>query len=226
MSETSLREQLDDAHEKDQTLLTVCLAERLIASGSEDAWVFEVYARSLIGIGRYGDASSALDQAERFSARKNLPWIIHRRAVLEERRGNFESALDLWKKAHSIKPDEASFLIFAGSILFRLGRIAEAEEFARKGTTCSAGYPDEAWYNLAGYMAAQQRYEEALSCYEKAIAIDPEYELAKGRRDELLRAFPKIQEGEQAGAGQPATRSESKSGGNENSNPEAEGRSR
>ncbi|MEM7014186.1 MAG: tetratricopeptide repeat protein [Verrucomicrobiota bacterium] len=190
MSEPSLRDQLDNAHEASQTILTICLAERLISEGSADSWVFEVYARSLTGIGRYDDAGSALDQAEKLAPPKDIPWIIHRRAVLEKQRGNFEEALDLWKSAHSLKPDEASFLIFAGSLSFRLGRVKDAEEFARRGTTCSEGYREEAWYCLGGYMAAQQRYDEALSCYEKAIAIDPDYELAIGRRDELLKAFP------------------------------------
>jgi len=190
MSEPSLRDQLDSANDADQTILTICLAERLISRGPVDSWTFEVYARSLIGIGRYDDASSALDHAEKLARPKSLPWIIHQRAVLEEQRGNFEAALDLWKSAHSLEPDEASFLIFAGSVSFRLGRLSDAEEFARKGTACTEGYPQEAWYNLGGYMAAQQRYDEALTCYEKAIEIDPEYEIAIDRRHELVQAFP------------------------------------
>ena len=205
MGDANLRDQLDEAHEQDQTILTICLAERLISEGTEDPWIYEVYARSLIGIGRYDDAVVALDSAESLAKPKHVPWIIHRRAVLEERRGNFEAALNYWKESHSRKPDEASFLIYAGSISFRLGRLAEAEEFARKGTECTEGYPDEAWYNLGGYLAAQQRYDEALSCYENAIEIDPEYTIAIGRRDELLSAFPE-KRGEQVVDDQSPTR--------------------
>lgn len=196
MSDISLRDQLRDANDEDSTILAVCLAERLIATGSADGWVFEVYARNLIGIGRYEDASSALDQAQQLGSEKRLPWIIHRRALIEKGRGNFEKAIELWKTAHSHKPNEATFPIYAGTIAFRLGRLSEAEGFARVGTTCEEGFPDEAWYNLGGYLAAQQRYDESLMCYEKAIEIDRDYKLALRRRDELLKAFPPLKQGE------------------------------
>ena len=73
MSETSLRDQLEEAHDQDQTILTICLAERLISEGEEDFWMFEVYARSLIGIGRYDDAITALDRAEELVPGKAIP---------------------------------------------------------------------------------------------------------------------------------------------------------
>ena len=202
----SLRDRLEEAHKQDQTILTICLAERLISSEAEDPWLFEIYARSLIGIGRYDDAVAALNSAESLAKPLHVPWIIHRRAVLEERRGNFEAALNYLKKAHMQMPDEASFLIYAGSISFRLGRLADAEEFARRGTKCTEGYPDEAWHNLGGYLAAQQRYDEALLCYENAIAIDPDYKIAIEKRDEILSAFPN-KRGEQGGDDQSPTSS-------------------
>ena len=227
MSDTSLRDQLGDANDDDSTILAICLAERLIANGSADGWVFEVYARNLIGIGRYEDARSALDQAEQLGSERRLPWIIHRRALIEQRRGNFEKAIELWKIAHSHKPDEATFPIYAGTIAFRLGRLSEAEDFARVGTACDKGFPDEAWYNLGGYLAAQQRYDESLVCYEKAIEIDPDYKLALRRRDELLKAFPPPTQGEQDADDQLPARAESEiSNEHSNLNPEVGARCR
>lgn len=199
MSTPNLRERLKEADRQDQIILAICLAERLLAEGDSAGWIFEIYAINLIGIGRYADAEAALAKAEQLVPEKRIPWVIHRRAHLEKRRGNLQSALDLWKEAHSKLPEEATFPIYAASVAFRLGRLAEAEELARIGTKCPKGFPDEAWYNLGGYLAAQQRYEEALTCYERAIELDPAYEIAIGRRKELLEAFPK-ERSEQDGA--------------------------
>ncbi|MDA0811582.1 MAG: tetratricopeptide repeat protein [Verrucomicrobia bacterium] len=89
-------------------------------------------------------------------------------------------------------PDEATFLIHAAIMAFQLGRLSEAEELARRGTRCTKGFPEEAWHNLGGYLVAQERYDEALFCYEKALGLDPEYALALVRRAELLEvlAYP------------------------------------
>lgn len=208
MSTPTLKERLKEAHDQDEIILAISLAERLIADGADAGWIFEVYASNLIGIGRYDDAVTALDRAEQLVSDRRIPWVIHRRAHLERQRGNLQSALDLWKQAHSENPNEATFPIYAATMAHRLGRLTEAEELARIGTECSEGNPDEAYYNLGGYLAAQERYEEAMNCYEKAIDLDPEYEIAIKRRNELREAFPE-KWGEQGGAGQPATRFES-----------------
>lgn len=189
MNSVDLKSRLRDAHRSESIILVILIAERLIAKGADEGWIFEVYASSLIGMGRYGEAEGALDRAEQLASAERLPWVIHRRAHLERQRGNLQEALNLWKGAHAQNPDEATFPIFAATVAHKLGRLGEAEALARTGTGCSAGFPDEAWYNLGGYLAAQQRYDEALECYERAIEIDPEYEIAKKRRSELLEAF-------------------------------------
>ena len=180
MSTPSLRERLFAADTDDKIILSISLAEQLIAEGTDDGFIFEIYARHLIGIGRHDDATAALDRAEQLATKKALPWVIHRRALLEKRRGNLELALDLWMKAFSKKPDEATFLIFASIAANCLGRSHEAEKIARRATTCSEGCVDEAWYDLGGYLAAQERYDEAMVSYDKTHM-----------KKELLRASTK-----------------------------------
>lgn len=178
-----------DAHGRGASVLAVALAEKLLNDGSENGWVLETYAANLIELGRCTDAEAVLDRAEKVSKKERLPWLIHRRALLEEHRGNYAVALELWKSANAMAPDEATFLIYAASIAFRLGNLMEAEELARMGTRCAEGCPDEAWHNLGRYLAAQKRYDEALFCHEKAIEIDPEYKIAIALRDELLQVL-------------------------------------
>lgn len=203
MSDRDLRERLLEAFEDDSIILAILLAERLIADGSEEGWVFEIYADMLIAIGRYDDAETALSRVEHFVSEERRAWVTHRRAELEKERGNFQAALDLWKAAHSQKPDEGTFPVYASTMAHRLGRLHEAEVLARIGTQCAQGSPDEAWYNLGGYLAAQERYDEAYECYERAIEIDPDDELAIRRRQELIAACPQKWAREPSEAGEP-----------------------
>lgn len=84
-------------------------------------------------------------------------------------------------RAHQLDPDDATYLIHAGSAVFQMGDIDRAIELARKATECSEGCVDEAYFNLGGYLLSNRQYREAADCYQKAIEIDPNYEIAKER---------------------------------------------
>ena len=57
--------------------------------------------------------------------------------------------------------------------------LSEAEHVHRKATICEKGCIDEAYHNLGLVLRGQGKLEEALQCFEKAIAIDPDYKEAK-----------------------------------------------
>ena len=67
-----------------------------------------------------------------------------------------------------------------------------AEQRLREALECDGDETkdekDEAYLNLGVVLLAQERYEEAAQCYQRAIEIDPEYRLAKW----LLRDVKKI----------------------------------
>ena len=48
----------------------------------------------------------------------------------------------------------------------------------RNATRCTKGAVDEAYFNLGLVLRAQERYQEALACFEKAIELTPDYEEA------------------------------------------------
>ncbi|MEM9535611.1 MAG: tetratricopeptide repeat protein [Cyanobacteria bacterium P01_E01_bin.45] len=181
------------ADENSETILKIVLIKKYLEKNPDGtARIWAMYARSLIGMGRYEDASSALERAEKMAFENQIQWIVSQRGTLELRRGNIEAAKSYWMSAHQINPKEASYLIFAASAECQLGHLQQAEALARRATKCTDGCVDEAWYNLGGYLAAQEQYEEALECYRKATSIDPEYEIALKRRDEILAAFPDL----------------------------------
>ncbi len=60
-----------------------------------------------------------------------------------------------------------------------MGKLKDAEHALKQATKCKEGHVDEAFYNLGVALTSQRKYEEALSCFEKALEIDPKYKLAK-----------------------------------------------
>lgn len=184
-----LSDELAEAMEEDQTFLALAICEKLLDSGEDSPWIHRLYATNLGGVGRYDAAIKHIDIAvELLKAKgKKYAWTISRKGSILKEKGDLRLALKAFLEAHQQKPDEASFLIFAATVSFRLGDVKQAEELARKGTECSKGHIDEAWYNLGSYLAAQANFEEAMECYEKAIEIDPDYEEANKRIEELIK---------------------------------------
>jgi len=48
---------------------------------------------------------------------------------------------------------------------------------------------DEAYFNLGGYLVAQEKYEEAEYCYQKVLEIDPDHDKAKSRLKDIQAAI-------------------------------------
>jgi tetratricopeptide (TPR) repeat protein len=80
---------------------------------------------------------------------------------------------------------EASHLICAAASKFSAGDIFKATELATRATQCSEGSISEAYYNLGGYLLVQRRYKESRDCIRRALEIEPDYEIAKDRLDDI-----------------------------------------
>ena len=123
--------------------------------------------------------------AEKFISENRRYSVLAQRGHLLLHKGHFADAKAKYLDAYDLEPDEATWLIFAASAAFHLGDIEGAEQLARRATECSEGCIDEAWFNLGGYLLSQKRYEEARDCYRRALAIDPDYEIAKKRLSDV-----------------------------------------
>jgi tetratricopeptide (TPR) repeat protein len=103
--------------------------------------------------------------------------------------GDLRKAVEWYRKAHRLDPQEASYLIFIGVMHFRAGKLAEAEQSLRAALMCKVGCFDEAYFNLGSVLTARGRYDKALECYKKAIQIDPKYKEAKIRLKDVEKAI-------------------------------------
>ena len=104
--------------------------------------------------------------------------------------GQFNKALEWFIKAHEHNNSEATFLIYQGVMLLRTEKFGEAVEVFQKATKCKEGCVEEAYYNLGIAQITQRNYKEALSCFEKALKLDPKYKEAK----QQLRDMKKVLE--------------------------------
>jgi len=136
---------------------------------------------------RYQEAQAAIDHAEHVCPPKAMKWVLALRGHLSEGLGDFEAAIRHHLAAHELDPDEATFLIFAGSVAFKAGDTDRAIELATRATQCPKGCIDEAYYNLGGYLLAMRRYSEARDCYDRALEIDPTYAITRTRLEDVLR---------------------------------------
>ena len=176
---------LRDADDSNLIGLSRYLCERILESDPNNPQILTNYARHEISLGQYKAAKEALDRAEKNVSPEKLKFIYAQRGHLLENMGKFIEAEQLFLKAHDLDQTDATFLIFAASAAFREGEIERAEIHARKATLCKEGSIDEAFFNLGGYLLSQRKYVEAKECYKKVLKIDPNYEFAKERLEDV-----------------------------------------
>lgn len=177
----NLYEEIKSADLRDEIAYTRYLCEIYLKEDPDDAPTWIRYANNLISLRLYSAAEAALDSAEALVSEKHLHHVLAQRGHLRKEQGEFAAAEELYLRAHRLDPDDATYLIYAGSAAFSSGDLDRSAAFARQAIQCSEGCIDEAYFNLGGHLLAKRQYHEAAECYRKALEIDPDYEVAKKR---------------------------------------------
>ncbi|MDA7882172.1 tetratricopeptide repeat protein, partial [Akkermansiaceae bacterium] len=105
--------------------------------------------------------------------------FLSQRGDLHSHRGHYAEAEKDYREANKLDSNEGEYLIFAAQAAFQQGEVARAEYLIREAIAVGGEVLDEAYGNLAGYLVAQQRYQEAKTCYEKVVSLDPGNEHAR-----------------------------------------------
>ncbi|MCG5243046.1 tetratricopeptide repeat protein [Azospirillum doebereinerae] len=98
---------------------------------------------------------------------------LHLLGLIAAHTGHPDDALSLFAQAIAEGGSDASFHNSRGSLLFQLGRAAEAEESFRAGLSVNAKYP-ELHGNLGNALKALGRLEEAAESFRAALDLRPE----------------------------------------------------
>lgn len=100
-------------------------------------------------------------------------WALVKQGRLAEAQEQFRFALD-------DNPGEVRARINLGNVLGQMGDLAGAEREFRQAL--AAGENTEAWNNLGYALYLQGRSAEAVPCFERALALDPENGQARNNR--------------------------------------------
>jgi tetratricopeptide (TPR) repeat protein len=111
--------------------------------------------------------------------------------------GRYDEAEEWYRKAVELKPEGAGRRIFLGALLAQKGDLSGAEACHRKATQCVGGCVDEAYLNLGLVLRAQERYEEALECFNKALEITSDYEEAMVGKSDMEKVIAFLNANEQ-----------------------------
>jgi len=118
---------------------------------------------------------------------------LHLLAIVYASQNEHDTALEWYKKALEIIPDDASALSNFASSLSAIGRIQEALNIFRKVLEIN---PNDSvfFYNIANTLCELGRHEEALFYYEKSIKLDPQYFQAHGNYGKALHDLKRFSE--------------------------------
>jgi tetratricopeptide (TPR) repeat protein len=115
---------------------------------------------------------------------------------LYRERGEYETAAVWYRKAIELQPNDAGRHVFLGALLSKKGDFAAAEACLRTAIKCSEGPVDEALLNLGLVLRAQERYAEALACFEEALKLTPNYDAASNAKADIVKALNYLRTGE------------------------------
>jgi tetratricopeptide (TPR) repeat protein len=130
----------------------------------------------LYELARYQEAEQVLREAIRSIPLEQLQHGYTHLGHLHQESGHYDEAEKWYRKAVELSPDDAGRHVFLGALLAKKGEFRAAEECHRRGTRCSKGCVDEAYLNLGLVLRAQERYAEAMECFQKALELTPDYE--------------------------------------------------
>jgi tetratricopeptide (TPR) repeat protein len=155
------------------------LAQEYLRDFPKAGLVWLDYGNALINFRKYDEARVALLRAMKHMRPEHMHFPHGSMGYLYECKGEYRKAAEWFGKAAKMAPADATYLIFLGAVLVKAGKLSEAMKCHRRAVKCKEGAIDEAYYNLGGILGALGRYKEALTCFEKAIDLDPKYKLAK-----------------------------------------------
>jgi len=100
--------------------------------------------------------------------------VIHLLAVVYASQEKHQTAIEYYKKALELSPNNASALSNIGSSLNSIGHNQEAFSVFQKAIKIDPSEPI-AWYNAANTLCDTGEYEESLAYYERSIKLNPQH---------------------------------------------------
>ena len=165
---------------------TVELARAHLKTHGDDAKVWLTLGAALSELSRFAEAEVAFERA--LSQEKLRVFVYTARGHMAQRRGDYLDAEHWFSRAIEIDPKPTYSHVFRAVVTGRRGDLKLAEQrYLEALAVCRVeefdefDEFDEIYANLGGVLVAQERYVEAVECFERALEIDPDYAFAQIR---------------------------------------------
>ena len=150
--------------------------ERALKGADATAATWAEMAVALQAVGEESRALKALERA--FALRSDNVVVSRRLAALLRRRGRYDDALDMLRRAADANPQDPAVLSAYGDEAARTWRLDDARQAYESAVELGADYP-YARVRLAAVLAAQQQYRPARRLLTALLATRPDYQPAR-----------------------------------------------
>jgi tetratricopeptide (TPR) repeat protein len=165
---------LQRASNRRQSHLAVAIGERYCRRHPDHAPAWLFLGRALAETARYAEARKVLHRCLTIAPPDRRPGVLAQLGHAEALAGNFAAAESWYRDAFAAAAADGEERLYLGEILFRQGKLAEAEAILREVTGAGNESVGEAWHLLGDVLASQAQYVEALTCFERAVDSAPE----------------------------------------------------
>jgi tetratricopeptide (TPR) repeat protein len=143
------------------------------------AWAATVRAATMEQHAGNIEASLALiEQAIKENAPEAL--VLCLQGGVHQRQHQWAEALPYFLRARELADDNPMMFMNIGVVLFEMGNFEGARDYFRAALAREFRFPN-AWLKLAASNLLLQNWFEALACYERAVAMDPnDFECQRG----------------------------------------------
>ncbi|HXI87283.1 MAG TPA: tetratricopeptide repeat protein [Parvularculaceae bacterium] len=128
------------------------------------------------------DCDRALANAMSRSDRKKT---LVNRGIILNRKGDLQAAIDDFNAALAIDPALGEALVNRGNSYFLGSRLDDALADYQKSLEFGVSKPWAAWYNIGLVHEAKKDKAKARDAYEKALELNPNFDLAKAKLAKL-----------------------------------------
>lgn len=187
-----------DVWDDDTPACQVYVAEAYTRKFPDDFFGWLALADGLTGISAFRNAAVALQTALRLCPSDLRDWAYTKVGHYYREKGDVRRSERWYRKAVAFSEKQAN-LVFLGGCLAKQGRYDEAKHFHNRAALLDPAKAEEALFNLGLICRAESKYVEALRYFNKSIGIDPNYDIAKVARQDIMRVL-KIQAAEKRSA--------------------------
>ncbi|MDJ0651292.1 MAG: protein kinase family protein, partial [Xenococcaceae cyanobacterium MO_188.B19] len=173
---------LGNLHEHDAAITAY---NKAIALEENDPWLWSNRGESHLKLAKYDLAIADFEKAIQIDPKKSfIPW--NNIGKLYYRQGNYQQAIEAYKKSIFVKDDYVPAFIGLGNAQKSLGKSSLALQAYNKALRFNPkSY--EAWYSKGLIEESLLQYQEAMKAYEKAIQFKPNWKVALDAVERIKR---------------------------------------